>query len=281
MAGAFYYLYKFAMLPVAYSFILLSPFILFGLIIRIIKGKLDYLLLERFGRIPYMLFAAIGTPVHELSHLLTSLFFRHKIKRFSLFSINAEGRLGYVEHAYDTNSVWQRGGCFFIGIAPIISGAMMIVLLVYLFMPKFIYPDLNCVPALLRITEEGGLYSFWKIAFQDLVALIKAFYAQFTVMRVGHIAIFALLVIAVGGHMFPSSDDFRGMVPGLLLVYLLIIAAHAAMVATNTTFASVVAYYLPFAAYGAGIMLSIVMVLLASLIVLWVISVIKKLVFNW
>jgi hypothetical protein len=62
----------------------------------------------------------IGTPVHELSHVVGCVIFGHEIEKVSLFKPEAEtGVLGYVEHRYNSKSLLHNVGCFWIGIAPL------------------------------------------------------------------------------------------------------------------------------------------------------------------
>jgi hypothetical protein len=280
MAGAFYYLYKFGLLPVFYFMLFLSPFIIFGIAIRLMKDQIDDILLSRFGRIPYLTFAIIGTPIHELSHLITSLIFRHQIKKFSLFSPDDDGRLGYVEHAYNTHSVWQRIGCFFIGLAPIIAGAAVLLILIKLFMPEFHYPDLESIPATIDIPTPGGLYRFFEYLYEDIITLLVSFFKQAQAMKVWQIALFFGLALAVGGHMFPSGDDFKGMVPGLLLLYLGMCATYAFVIWQKVKLAFILDLYLPIATYAASLMLAVTVIMLLSLIILWVLSFFKKIIFR-
>ncbi|MBL8029013.1 MAG: hypothetical protein JNL74_21500 [Fibrobacteres bacterium] len=280
MAGAFYYLYKFGLLPVFYFLFFFSPFIIFGIAIRLMKDRIDDILLTRFGRIPYLAFAAIGTPIHELSHLITSLIFRHKIRKFSLFSPNDNGRLGYVEHAYDTHSIWQRVGCFFIGIAPIIAGTTLLLLLIKIFMPEFHYPALNSIPATLKIPTPGGLYDFFAYLGGDLLTLLHAFFVQAESMQWWQIVLFFGLSLAIGGHMFPSGDDFKGMVPGLLIVYLCICATYAFIIWQKVKLALILDFYLPVAMYTASLMLSITVIMAISLTVIGILGFFTKIIFR-
>jgi len=280
MTGVLYYLYFFGILPVFYALLFLSPLIVFGICIHLIKQQIDNILLSRFGRIPYLIFAAIGTPVHESSHLLTALLFRHTVKKFSLFSPSDDGRLGYVEHAYDPRSVWQRIGCFFIGISPIIAGSIVLLLLTKVFMPSFSYPDLASIPATIDIPNDGGLFRFFGFLFDDIVALLRNFYYEVANMKALHVAIYLLLSLAVGSHMFPSSDDFKGMIPGLLIFYAAICAIHAAVFGMEIKLSLILELYLPVAASAASLMLAITVIMLCSLVILWILSIPKKILFR-
>ena len=72
-------------------------------------------------------FGAPGIIVHELGHAFFCIIFGHRITSIALFKINRhDGTLGYVEHSYDPNNLYQRVGNFFIGTGPIWFGTAVI-----------------------------------------------------------------------------------------------------------------------------------------------------------
>ncbi len=78
-------------------------------------------------RIHLYLFGLLGTVVHEGSHVLACVLFRHRVDRVTWFDPQAtNGALGSVEHSYDPTSVYQRVGTLAIGIAPLLVGATVI-----------------------------------------------------------------------------------------------------------------------------------------------------------
>ncbi|HUT76753.1 MAG TPA: hypothetical protein VM285_03650 [Polyangia bacterium] len=69
-------------------------------------------------------FGWLGTAVHELSHALMCLVFRHRVTELRLFDPSLKkGAIGYVEHEWTPGSLYQKIGNFFIGIAPLIMGS--------------------------------------------------------------------------------------------------------------------------------------------------------------
>jgi hypothetical protein len=79
----------------------------------------------------------IGTPVHEMSHAIFCLIFKHKIDDMKLFTMKStNGVIGYVTHSYDTRSWYQQAGNFFIGVAPILIGSIVIYLALLVFAPQ-------------------------------------------------------------------------------------------------------------------------------------------------
>ena len=53
--------------------------------------------------------AWLGTPIHELSHLIFALIFLHRIDSVSIFKPNREtNQLGQVSHSYRIDSLYQK-----------------------------------------------------------------------------------------------------------------------------------------------------------------------------
>ncbi|AET31159.1 MAG: hypothetical protein ACTH90_01760 [Leuconostoc mesenteroides] len=62
-----------------------------------------------------------GVVIHELSHLIVAIIFRHHITEFRLWQISDDGVLGYVNREYNPSSFYQKLGNIFISIAPIVG----------------------------------------------------------------------------------------------------------------------------------------------------------------
>lgn len=85
------------------------------------------------------LFGFIGVSVHEFSHYIFCILFKHKITDVKFFKPNWDtGVLGYVNHSYNTKSLFQSIGQVFISIAPMIVGSSLIILLSKAFGISFI-----------------------------------------------------------------------------------------------------------------------------------------------
>lgn len=96
----------------------------------------SYLILDFFN--------LIGTPVHELGHLLFGLLFGYKIDQICLFrttkkALRSGGTLGYVKMHHENRSVLQKMqgdlGQFFIGIGPLLFGPTVIYIISF-FLPQ-------------------------------------------------------------------------------------------------------------------------------------------------
>ena len=157
----------------------------------------------------------IGTPIHELAHALMCLIFGHKIKEIKLFQINsADGELGYVNHTYNPRNVYQRAGNFFIGIAPVLVGFLILTGLFYLLMPDIFAA---CVHEVETVNWSGGVSGF----FDKLSDLFGLLFECFTMWQWW---VFVLIGSFIALHMTLSKADWDGALSGIVL-YLILFAA--------------------------------------------------------
>lgn len=163
----------------------------------------------------------LGTPVHELSHALMCLVFFHKIDEIKFFQIDEEsGTLGYVNHSYNPRNIYQQAGNYFIGIAPIVVGTLILFLAV-----KFLLPDV-----FEGIWTELTAFSAGEADFASLFAsfggIISAFFLGYTNWLWW---IFMLIALCIALHMNLSGADIVGSLKGLPLVVLIVVALNFAL----------------------------------------------------
>ncbi len=108
--------------------LIFGSIVLLGLLVHWCE-KLFYYIMPS-SRSVYLTTGLVGTPVHELSHALMCIIFGHKIVAINLYTPNSQdGSLGSVEHMYNPKNIYQSIGNFFIGIAPITVGSLVLVML--------------------------------------------------------------------------------------------------------------------------------------------------------
>ena len=117
-------------------FRLFGSIIMFGFILYVLSSLTRRIFAKTLGsKTEVYLTGWIGTPIHELSHALFCLIFRHKINDIKLFNTKSD-TIGYVLHSYDSRSWYQQIGNFFIGVGPIIIGTLIVYLLFILLAPE-------------------------------------------------------------------------------------------------------------------------------------------------
>lgn len=179
----------------------------------------------------------IGTPVHELGHALFCLIFRHKIVEMKLFSPNStDGTIGYVNHSYDKTSIYQRIGNFFIGVGPIIFGAVVLYAALYYLLPnaKEVMASIDAqsqVMAHANQSSVGAIFDSLKgTAFATLDSL-------FTWSNFGHLLFWVFLYIAlcVSSHMELSPPDIKGALSGLITIVLFFLLVNIVIMLLEVT----------------------------------------------
>ncbi|WP_411281682.1 hypothetical protein [Gemmatimonas sp.] len=160
-----------------------------------------------FGRrIHLYFFGLLGTIVHEGSHVVACVLFRHRVHRIKWFDPQATaGALGSVEHSYDPASAYQRVGTIAIGIAPLVVGAAVILWsaqrLLGISLADVDLSNVSASAALSRAMSNAFEAPFWKWA------------------------LFAYVSISVGGSMHLSASDVRGTWRGVVTLAVFSVAA--------------------------------------------------------
>jgi hypothetical protein len=88
--------------------------IVFGLLLGVLRNNSIKNFHRSLGMNAIMITGVIGVPIHELSHAILALVFRHDIRRIKLFQKpDSNGVMGYVDHSYNPNSLYQQIGNFY------------------------------------------------------------------------------------------------------------------------------------------------------------------------
>ncbi len=195
----------------------LAPLVFFTWVIHIFERLMQQRLVSRFGWNAVMFTGWLGTPIHELSHAFMCALFQHNIVDMELFKPDKRnGRLGYVTHTYTRGNRYQEFGTFFIGIAPLLGGTTVLLILLMIF-----FPDV-AKSALFSASQDLPL---WQQVGQSLQALLGGLFRPENLVGF-RLWLFLYLVICVGSHMAPSMSDYEGaMKGGLLLLILLVVSS--------------------------------------------------------
>lgn len=189
--------------------LLFGPMFAIAFTMNFLSGVMERKLTRLFGMKLYLfLFAWLGTTVHESGHAIFCLIFRHKINEIRFFHPDPEtGTLGYVNHSYNPKSLYQNIGNFFIGIGPIILGAIVIYL-----STKFLLHGISVVPT----NSEGHSFSG---AFSQATDIFMGIFTMdnFTSWK---FYLFVYIALSVGSAINLSPPDIKGAAHGFFIITL-------------------------------------------------------------
>ncbi|WP_153448932.1 hypothetical protein [Vibrio algicola] len=165
--------------------------------------------------------AMFGTPLHELSHAVMALLFRHKIHKIKFFQFGQDGRLGYVEHNWNRRSIYQSVGMFFIAIAP-----MLVAMLALWGLATHL--DIHLVESSRRHLFTPSLLELVSSIWQHALMLWGQIFTFSTTSWLN--VLWLLLASLVCFHCVPSTADFKHALKGGLLVGAVLCAAWFASI---------------------------------------------------
>ncbi len=199
--------------------------ILAGLLLGILETQSNRNFHKGLGRNAIMVTGIVGTPVHELSHALMALLFGHKITAIKLFQRpDRDGVMGYVNHAYNPKNIYHQVGNFFIGIAPIFGGLLVIMALLALLLPQVLESFMGVVTKSLAVeTLSGASFSELFSAYWELLQLLFAGEN----FKNGHFYLFLFLAICISSHISLSPADIKGAFKGLVFIFLILLILNA------------------------------------------------------
>lgn len=167
---------------------------------------------RRLGWRAVVLTGWIGVPVHELGHLLMARLFQHRIVAWKLFDPDpVTGTLGYVRHAHSRPTSWQIAGNFFIGVAPLLGGGGILLLLLGWMLPAEQLPKL-----IDRAYDLGGALASPSVSavLAELGAALWALGSSLWDGRTPWLPLQLYLCVCVASHLAPSIPDLRSSAAG-------------------------------------------------------------------
>lgn len=202
---------------------LVAVFVIFGLLLGIIERATLRTLLRSYGEKSIIITGMIGTTIHELSHFLMCKIFFHKVNNVKLFSFKIkDNTLGYVNHSYNRKNPYARLGNFFIGIAPILFGTAIIILLFRLLLPQSwdIIISKFSFSSYINLSNHFNLVYFLEILLKDSWLIIKTLFAWDNIISI-RFWIFLFIVFSISNHMSLSRADINNLLDGLIFIFLL------------------------------------------------------------
>ncbi|XJZ27793.1 hypothetical protein ACF5W4_02815 [Bacillota bacterium Lsc_1132] len=201
-------------------FYLLGVLIGSGLLLGYFEKLSNTLLVRAFGLKGLLLTAWLGTPIHELGHLLMCFLWGHRVTRVKLLRLNSpDGVLGYVEHEYNRNSIYQRIGNFFIGLGPLFSGITALLLGMYLLVPQSFaafQTQIQQRPVLEKLDLNG-----FSILEKAVTVIGKSFFTIDNLLQPSF-WLFLLFAISISSHMALSREDIHNSANGLTTIFFIL-----------------------------------------------------------
>ncbi|MHC5038887.1 MAG: hypothetical protein ACYTHM_16375 [Planctomycetota bacterium] len=209
---------------------LLFPFFLVGLILHGLERAVQKSLARHFGWGSILWTGWLGTPVHELSHAFLCLVFAHRIEEMALFKPDKEsGRMGYVKHSWNPQNPYAVVGNFFIGIAPLVGGALVLFLFLWVFFPAAARGAVSG-SGIMASLAGGDLFG----AGQSVARMVSGVLRHVVTgpnLASWQFWVFLYLVLCVGSHLAPSPADYRGASRGAIVLLLLLLGFNWAFLA--------------------------------------------------
>jgi len=168
----------------------------------------------------------IGTPVHELSHLLAAYMFRFRVLEFKPFSPDLEsGLLGYVLFESKSDTRINRIGLFVIGIAPLFGGIAVILVLGLLLIPGL---DL-LIGKIVDASFERNLVSVHAYLLLMGQASLEGLRLLLNPENLARWQFWVFLYFAscVSTHLSPSKADMQISREGITSIIILVIIGNA------------------------------------------------------
>lgn len=206
------------------TFYLTGMIILVGLLLGILRNNSIKNFQRSFGSKAVMITGVIGVPIHELSHAIFAILFAHRITDIKLLQKPDEnGVMGYVQHSYNQNSIYQQVGNFFIGIAPIFGGITSIIVLMKFIIPQAYHQFINILIRNLHIVTlnkyaiEGILHSYMGLI--TTIFSLKNFENPYFFL-------FLFISICISSHISLSYADIKGASRGLGIMFLILLVIN-------------------------------------------------------
>ena len=258
------------------TILLTGTLFLFGYAFSFIEKRNSIYIYSTFGSAGILFTGVIGTAIHEIGHLIMCLIFHNKVTNFQLFNFKGykhEETLGYVSHKYNDRSLYQKAGNFFIGIGPMISGILFILITFRLLLPNVFF-TLN-ISAYLSNLYIINIFYFLKY----LVNFSKnLFFALFNIHNFSNTRfyIFIYLMFSVSSHISLSKKDFQNSYVGIFSLFIIIFMIFLLNITFNSSSINLIIIFMRIIIYLFSFLTMGLIFALISLLISYTLFNIKK-----
>ena len=214
------------MLSLVELFFLVGLLIGVGFFLGVLERYSTKFLFKAFGSRGVLATAWIGTPIHELGHLLQCFIWGHRVTKVKFLQLNnPNGVLGYVEHQYNPGSLYQQIGNFFIGMGPIFSGIGALIFGMYLLVPESFQSFREYIGH--YVTSDLQNSNDLMVIGNAALAITKSLFT-FENLFNPLFWLFLVLAVSISSHIALSKADINGSAKGLLMIFLVLFMMNLA-----------------------------------------------------
>jgi hypothetical protein len=250
--------------------LLLGPGLVIAALMHVLAGFVERRTNRVLGGAAYLLFGWLGTVVHETGHALFCLLFGHRITGIKLFDFAPrDGARGHVSHTFNPANPWQQAGNFFIGIAPLLFGTLVIVAAARWLLGAEAFAHMaEPLPQSGALRSGGDWLALARHvaggAGAALAALLEP--QRFLDWRAW---VFLYLTFAVGSSISLSESDLKGALAGFGTLVFLVLVANLATLWSGDVFGTGMGWLVRWQVVGyAAMLFALAVNVLAALVVL-------------
>jgi len=187
----------------------------FAWLLTLVNRQTKSNLVTKFGINSQVYLGCLGIVIHETSHLIMAVIFRHGIQSVRLLKLphlntrngDDDLALGYVNHTWNQHSVYQNIGNLFIGVAPIFGCTASLLGLDYLLFPGLAH-------AILKLAAHPTRLA-WADSWQVLTQQVGSWWQLLLLLGL-------TILIVIGGFDL-SPADYQNSALGLSSTIVLLV----------------------------------------------------------
>lgn len=218
------YLWRVASTTVVYIAILLLPGGLLAFAMHHVSRFVStrFTRIPMFGRVFHVFIRGPGILFHELCHAMVGLLFLQKVVRIRLNLFSRDGVLGETELARTRDSLYGALGDFFVGLAPMVLGSLVIYAASRYYVGQEVFDSVSVgIIDLDRFTSFGAFGGLLKSVLESTLSIIRSLVTWENLGRPGFL-IFLYIALSIGSTTAVSGADFRGTMRGLGVIATLV-----------------------------------------------------------
>jgi hypothetical protein len=212
----------------------------------------------------HLLFGWIGSSVHETGHAVAAKMFGHQIAEFRPFVLNPNAQVkGYVIHGWHTSNIFQSIGNFFVGIAPVVFGPLVIFLSAYL----LFWNEISLM--LRRMTFDADRAGpVLGHVFSASLAFLGFLFSPAHLLD-WRLYVFLYIAFAIGTSIRLSPPDIEGARGGCLIIVMLLFMFNLVLLPMGIASEATFTWLSPYYTYFYVVLVLVMLLNLLAALLLW------------